>query len=150
MNNPHPSSEDLVAPCGMHCAVCSRYLSHAHDLKRSQCAGCRPEHKRCSYLFAKCTGINHARKGTRTAAFCSACPQYPCRQIDRMDDRYRKNYGLSVKENLACIGKKGVARFIQEQYEKYRCPKCGGWISIHNGKCFACDTITRLVEKRGR
>ena len=27
------------------------------------------------------------------------------------------------------------------------CLECGGLISVHNGKCFQCDTITRLVEK---
>ena len=36
----------------------------------------------------------------------------------------------------------------REQYEKYHCSKCGGLISIHNRRCFKCDTITRLVEKR--
>ena len=67
-----------------------------------------------------------------------------------MDKRYRSNYGMSVKGNLECIKEKGVDRFIEDQYEEYRCSKCGGWISIHNRKCFQCDTITRLVEKRNK
>jgi predicted RNA-binding Zn-ribbon protein involved in translation (DUF1610 family) len=53
---------------------------------------------------------------------------------------------MSLKENLEHIKSMGVGKFIEEQYKKYRCPKCGGLISIHNGKCFNCDTITKLVE----
>jgi hypothetical protein len=54
---------------------------------------------------------------------------------------------MSVKDNLEYIKKNGIGKFIEEQYKKYRCSKCGGLISIHNGKCFKCDTITKLVEK---
>ena len=64
-----------------------------------------------------------------------------------MDDRYRSNYKMSVKDNLEYINKMGIGKFIEEQYRKYRCSKCGGLISIHNRKCFKCDSITRLVEK---
>ena len=54
---------------------------------------------------------------------------------------------MSVKENLETIKNNGIGKFIKEQYKKYHCSKCGGLISIHNRKCFKCDTITRLVEK---
>lgn len=57
---------------------------------------------------------------------------------------------MSVKDNLECINNIGVEQFTKEQHEKYCCSKCGGLISIHNRKCFKCDTITRLVEKRSR
>jgi len=42
-----------------------------------------------------------------------------------------------------------LKRFLQKAQE-YRCPECGDLISIHNRKCFKCDTITRLVEKRNK
>ena len=141
----NPMSEELIAPCGMNCAICSRYLSYLNNLKRSQCLGCRPRNKRCEHLFKKCTGINHTAKGD--AAFCYECDQYPCQQIDRIDNRYRKNYNMSMKDNLKYIKEKGISQFIKEQYQKYQCPQCGGLISIHNRKCFTCDTITKLVEK---
>ena len=139
--------ENLVAPCGMNCANCSRYLSYTNNLKRSQCRGCRAENKICSYLFAKCTGINHSLEGTATARFCFECDLYPCQEIDRMDKRYRSGYQVSVKENLESIRDKGIVTFIEEQRDSYRCPKCADAISIHNNKCFRCDEITRLVEK---
>jgi hypothetical protein len=148
MKKPNPISETLIAPCGMNCAVCSRYLSHIHNLKRRQCIGCRPRNERCAYLFGKCKGMNHTAKGD--AAFCFECADYPCAQINRVDDRYRKNYHMSLKENLAFIKSKGIGKFIEEQYKKYRCSRCGGLISIHNRKCFHCDTITKLVDISSR
>ena len=150
MKKINPSPEELIAPCGMNCAICSRYLSYANHLKRSHCAGCRSEGKKCSYLFEKCCGINGDLKDNATANFCFECDQYPCKQINRMDVRYRSHYEMSVKDNLDSINKIGVEQFTKEQYEKYRCSKCGGVISIHNRKCFKCDTITRLVEKRDK
>jgi len=148
MKRLNPISEELIAPCGMNCAICSRYLAYVNNLKRSQCIGCRPKNKRCAYLFKKCTGINNTSKGD--AVFCFECGQYPCEQIKRIDARYRNNYGMSMINNLEYIKDKGIGKFIKEQYKKYRCAKCGGLISIHNGKCFRCDTITKLVEKHGQ
>jgi hypothetical protein len=148
MKKSNPISEELIAPCGMNCAICSRYLSYVNNLKPSQCIGCRLRDKRCDYLFEKCTGLNHSSKGD--AVFCFECEQYPCEQINRMDDRYRSNYGMSVKDNLGTIKKGGINQFMQEQYDKYHCSKCGGLISIHNRKCFKCDKVTRLIEKQNR
>ena len=149
MKNLNPISEELIAPCGMNCAICSRYLSYVNNLKRSQCIGCRPRNQKCTYLFEKCTGINND-VSTVSANFCFECDQYPCKQINRMEDRYRNNYQMSIKDNLYYIKKMGIDKFIDDQYKKYRCSKCSGIISIHNKKCFKCDTITRLVEKEGK
>ena len=149
MKNLNPITEELIAPCGMNCTICSRYLSYINNLKRSQCIGCRPKNQYCTYLFKKCTGINHNTL-TVNAVFCFECSQYPCKQIDRIEDRYKNNYKMSIKDNLNSIKNKGINKFIDEQYKKYRCPKCGGLISIHNRKCFKCDTISRLVEKENR
>ncbi len=142
-----PISEELIAPCGMNCAVCSKYLAYANNLNRSQCAGCRSCNKKCSYLFEKCSGINSALEGNAAAEFCFECRQYPCKQINRMDNRYKNSYKMSVKNNLEYISKNGIGAFIKAQYREHHCLKCGELISIHNGKCFKCETITKMVEK---
>ena len=67
-----------------------------------------------------------------------------------MDARYKSNYQMSLKDNLEYINKMGIDKFIVDQYRKYHCSRCGGLISIHNKRCFKCDTITRLVEKDNR
>ncbi len=148
MNKLEPIPQRLIAPCGMNCAICSRYLSYVNGLARSQCIGCRPRNQRCAYIFGKCTGINHTSKGD--AAYCFECNQYPCKEILRVDKRYRSNYQMSIMDNLECIRKIGISGFIKEQYDKYRCLRCGGLLSIHNRKCFKCEPIKRLVEKSNK
>ncbi len=147
MKKPNSINEELIAPCGMNCAICSKYLAYVNNLNKSQCSGCRPSNKKCTYLFEKCSGINNSVVGNAIAKFCFECDQYPCKEINRMDTRYRKNYKMSVKKNLEAINNNCLADFAKDQYEEYYCPKCGGLISIHNKKCFKCDTITKLVEK---
>lgn len=147
MRKPLPFNKELIAPCGMNCAICSNFLAYVNDLDKSQCAGCRPSNKKCTYLFEKCTGINHSIDGNTKAKFCFECDQYPCKQIERMDRRYRENYKMSVKSNLESIKEYGVGYLVEEQYNKYHCRKCGETISIHNGKCFKCDKVIKLVEK---
>jgi hypothetical protein len=91
MKKTNSISEKLIALCGMNCAICSKYLAYVNNLKRSQCKGCRPENKKCTYLFEKCSGINNTVKGNATTIFCFECEKYPCKEINRMDDRYQSN-----------------------------------------------------------
>lgn len=144
----NPISEKLIAPCGINCAICSRYLAYKNNLRRSQCIGCRPRNKKCTYLFEKCSEINNS--ATNERVFCYECEYYPCKHLDRIDTRYRGNYLISIKENLESIRQFGIRHFVEEQYEKHHCLRCGGLISIHNRKCFTCDRVTRLVEKHSR
>ena len=93
----------------------------------------------------KCIGIKNISKGN--ISFCFECSQYPCRQLNHLDERYRNNYGMSMINKLEFINKNGITNFIKNQYEKCACSKCGNLISTHNKKCFKCDTITKLVDK---
>jgi hypothetical protein len=143
--NKNPISEKLIAPCGMNCALCSRYLAYMNNLKRSQCTGCRSINKQCAVLKKKCTGGKNILKGN--ISYCFECGNYPCTKLNHLDERYRKNYRMSMIDNLEFIKKQGMTEFIKGQYQKHGCRKCGGLISTHNNKCFKCDTITKLVDK---
>ena len=140
----------LFAPCGMDCAICSKYLAYKNGLKKSQCPGCRPGNKVCSYLFEKCSGINADRSGNKDAPFCFECVLYPCKEIKRMDDRYRNNYNMSTVKNLQIIQESGLEGLIEVQIEKFSCDRCGNLISVHNLNCFQCDQITKLVVKKSQ
>jgi hypothetical protein len=144
----NPISEELIAPCGINCAICSRYLAYKNSLRRSQCIGCRPGNKQCTYLFGKCPKSNNVATSERI--FCYECEHYPCKHLNRADARYRENYLVSIKENLENIRQFGIRQFIEQEYDKHHCSRCGGLISIHNRKCFSCDKVTRLVEKHNR
>ena len=63
----------------------------------------------------------------------------PCENLDRIDRRYRKRYDMSMVENLKELKEKGMKKFLESQVEKFKCSKCGDVISVHDGKCYACE-----------
>jgi hypothetical protein len=142
-----PFAQELVAPCGMNCNVCSGYLAMKHDLKSkgirmSYCAGCRPRDKKCAFLKKHCKSLlNH------TVQFCYECTEYPCEKLKDVDTRYRTHFHMSLLENLSDIKNKGMEKFLRTQEEKWRCPTCGGTICCHNGLCFQC-TIEVVRNKK--
>jgi hypothetical protein len=121
----------------MNCAICSAYLAYTEGIPRKQathCSGCRIRNKKCAYLKGKCAGL---RDGS--LPFCSACEEFPCHRLKSLDTRYRTRYGMSMIENLRMIQEKGMDAFLTSQQERYRCPRCGGTICVHNRKCYRCD-----------
>ncbi len=132
---------ELIAPCGMNCGICSGYLAFSRNLPRrrgkiTHCAGCRPRNKQCAFLKGRCQKLTDNQ-----ISFCFECDDFPCYSLRRIDERYRRNYYMSMIDNLNEIKQSGINAFLQNQREKYKCPRCGGVICIHNRKCYDCDTI---------
>ena len=134
--------EQLVAPCGMNCAVCSSYLamSRGHEKKRgmAHCAGCRIRQKNCSFIKKRC--VSGLQKDA--IQYCYECDIFPCENLEKIDKRYRTNYDYSFIEALEFIRDNGIDAFLEREMEKYKCPDCGDIICIHNGKCYKCQTLT--------
>jgi Protein of unknown function (DUF3795) len=140
---------DLIAPCGMNCAICSAFLARARGVKEygiqiPYCAGCRPRNKQCAFLKKRCHLI---REGT--VRFCFACPQYPCDRLKKIDRRYRERYRMSMLLNLTKIQQRGIEAFLQSEDEKSKCSDCGGTICCHNGICFDCG-LEQLSARKQR
>lgn len=134
--------KELVAPCGMNCNLCSGYLAYSSGLpkkrgKISHCEGCLPRKKECAFLKRECAKIRNGK-----IRFCYECATFPCERLKKIDERYRTNYGVSFIENLKEIKKKGVDSFLRNQEKTFACERCGGVKSIHNRKCYSCDSIT--------
>jgi hypothetical protein len=130
---------ELIAPCGMNCGICSAYLAFSHNLPKKKgvhCAGCRPRNKLCAFVKRRCQNLTENR-----ISFCYECEDLPCRNLSHIDERYRRNYNMSMIENLKAIKESGMEAFLKDQREKYQCPNCGGVICIHNGKCYDCQTV---------
>ncbi len=152
MTKPGPGrgmDQELIAPCGMNCALCANYLAKALDvraqgLRMPYCAGCRPRGKMCAFLKKKCD-----RLGKAEIASCHECPDLPCPALRTIDARYRERYRMSMIENLKAIRDKGMAALLKSQAKTWRCPECGGIVSCHNGLCFRCDleTLKRRKQK---
>jgi hypothetical protein len=134
-------NRELIAPCGMDCSVCSAYLSFLNGIPKKRghithCIGCRPRNKQCAYIKGQCDLLPKNK-----IEFCYQCPDFPCARLQRLDQRYRRDYGMSMIQNLEEIRDKGVGAFMREQQRRHGCTRCGGKISVHNKKCFTCDKI---------
>jgi ribosomal protein L32 len=143
------ATADLVAPCGMNCALCANHLALANDVKSKgikmpYCAGCRPRNKKCAFLKKQCSKLLDGK-----VSFCFECNHFPCEPLKKIDSRYKTRYRMSMIENLHFIKENGVQRFLEEQEKLWKCPNCGEMICCHNGVCFNCG-LEKLKRKKER
>ena len=106
---------DLVAPCGMNCGICSRYLAGTHTIKNQgirmpYCQGCRTRDKQCAFLKKQCGLLTRGR-----VHYCYECPGYPCDRLKTIDKRYRERYRMSMLENLGFIKDYGIDAFLKKE-----------------------------------
>lgn len=130
--------KELIAPCGMNCALCVSYLAMKNDLNQQgfskrYCFGCLPRGKNCTYMKKHCSLL---AKGL--VRFCYQCDDFPCDRLKALDQRYRTKYHMSMIENLSFLEEHGMERFLEQEEEKWSCPECGGVICCHNGLCLSC------------
>ena len=132
-------SAELIAPCGMNCALCSHYLAYLKQKdgphRMVECTGCRTAAVRCA-IKKNCERF---RQGDIN--LCSDCEQFPCSRVKHIDKRYRTRYNYSMIETLEAVSTEGIQVLLAAHRARYRCPRCGGVICIHNGKCYACDDV---------
>ena len=138
---------DVIAPCGMNCALCSSYLALTNDLKNKgvkmpYCTGCRARNKQCAFLKKSCSRL---LKGE--VNFCFECPDFPCEQLKTLDVKYKSRYRMSMVDNSRFIKEHGMEKFLEEQEKTWKCPTCSGLVSCHNGLCFNCD-LEKLRSKK--
>lgn len=130
---------ELIAPCGIYCGVCGGYLAYLKKVPKQRgkinyCTGCRPRNKQCAFLKKRCEKLI-----TNKITFCFECSEFPCRRLKHIDERYRKDFNVSLIENLQIIKTKGIKTFLDVQKNKYKCSKCGGLICVHNRFCYDCE-----------
>jgi hypothetical protein len=140
-------TQELVAPCGMNCGVCSGYLALKHDVKSKgirmpYCTGCRSRDKKCAFLKKKCDLLLKHK-----VHFCYECQQFPCENLKQLDKRYQTFFLTSFIDNLETIKKDGMEKFLKSQQKKWQCPTCGEIICCHNGLCFNCN-LDKLKSKK--
>ena len=130
---------ELIAPCGMNCSICIGFFGYtmSGNKRKMKCIGCNPSGKICAHLKKYCNKLTK-----KEIEYCYECNDFPCKQIQKLDDKYRKRFDYSTIDNLRYIKENGMKNFLQKQEEKYKCSKCGGVICVHNGKCYFCNTLT--------
>jgi ribosomal protein L40E len=139
---------ELIAPCGMNCALCAGYLALKNDIKKNgvmipYCNGCRPRDKKCAYLKRGCENIRDKK-----IMYCYECDIFPCDNLIHLDKRYKKFYKMSMLDNLIFIQEEGLKKFLEKEKQKWICRECGGMLSCHNGICFQCGMDKLRNKKR--
>jgi hypothetical protein len=126
---------ELIAPCGMNCAICIAYFGRTMkgEKRKHACGGCRSRVSLCAFIKKTCDKL-----ATEQIEYCFECDGFPCENLKVLDKRYRQKYGMSMIENLKCIQKEGVDKFLQNEQERWKCPICGGMICVHDKKCYVC------------
>lgn len=120
---------NMIAPCGMNCALCMGY-----QRKKNHCEGCNSlTHTRVKCVIKYCEHLKESEK-----KFCSGCGKYPCRRLKDLDKRYRTKYGMSMIENLNMIKEKGIRYFVNNEKSRWKCPSCGNIICVHRPACTIC------------
>jgi len=140
---------ELIAPCGMNCGICSNYLAMKNDVrskgeKLPYCKGCRPRDKQCSFIKKKCETLRNHK-----VHFCYECNSFPCDNLFDLQKGYVTFYRVSMVENLDFIKEHGIDRFLESQKIKWRCPDCGEVICCHNGICYSCG-LEKLKLKKNK
>ena len=127
----------LIASCGLNCRLCRAYIR-----KRNPCPGCRAgdENKSGTCLSCRIKNCDKISDGLR---YCFSCDNFPCDIVDRLDNRYRKKYGISVIQNLKSIKAEGIRQFIRKERIKWRCPECNAMICVHKPQCVVCGHYWR-------
>jgi len=142
---------ELIAPCGMNCALCWAYQAQKFDLKtqgftHKYCPGCIPRGEHCLHMAKVCDTV-----GKGQVRFCFECADFPCARLKRLDKRYREKYHMSMIENLRSIQANGLDAFLKEQEDKWGCGKCGeALVCCHNGLCLSCQLDVLKANRRFR
>jgi hypothetical protein len=141
------ANTELIAPCGMNCALCSRYLAlknkvRSKGVRMAYCTGCRPRNRTCAALKKKCEKLLN-----REVTFCFECNSFPCDILRKIDTKYKARYRMSMIENLNFIRDKGIDKFLEAQEKRWKCPICSEMVCCHNGICFICG-LTKLKSKK--
>ena len=106
---------NLIAPCGMNCAVCSGFLRDTN-----KCPGCRAIWELSRKYIKKCIIRNCSEMKNRNLKYCSdKCGYYPCDRLKRLDKRYRTKYGMSMIENLESIKNNGIKHFVNNEKKRW-------------------------------
>ena len=142
--------EELIAPCGMNCALCISYQFMEKDYNkqgfhRKYCPGCIPRGMHCLHMAESCALM---KKGI--VRFCYECDRFPCERLRSLDKRYRSRYHMSMIDNLREIQDQGIVVFLAKQEDAWKCSRCDGSICCHTGLCLSCDMEELHKNKKYR
>ena len=126
--------EGLIAACGMNCGICIGFLR-----EKKPCRGCfKKDDENKPQSCRSCSIVNCELLAQTESDFCFDCIKYPCTRLKQLDKRYRTKYNMSMIGNLGFIQKRGMARFLESEEDRWTCKDCKSGLSAHRGHCLNC------------
>jgi hypothetical protein len=95
-------------------AICLAFL-----MEKNRCDECGSPERKCNKNCTIRSCIE--RKGK----YCFDCDSFPCKKLLQLDTRYRKNYGMSMSENLQTIKMCGIRNFIKSEKTRWTVQNAG-------------------------
>ena len=124
----------MIAPCGMNCGICIGHLR-----EKRPCGGCfRMDDPNKPAQCRSCNIANCEFLARTDSGFCYDCEKYPCSRLQRLDKRYRTNYGMSMVENLNFVQENGMEAFLVNEETRWKCKVCGSGLCVHRDFCLNC------------
>lgn len=136
MKMPQIIDPAMFAACGINCLVC--YKRAAAGKQSRQCPGCCGDGPGKTERCRQCALRQCARE--RGLEYCFECLDGPCPRLKRLEKSYVQRYGVSLLENGEKVKLLGLAEFLAEERDRWRCPRCSGVISMHDRICGECRT----------
>lgn len=141
---------ELLAPCGLWCGVCSIYIAHennnlkfkekllpvykgiAKDLDDIACTGCLSE----GTIFPVCKvcAIKKCCKDKKIKG-CYLCEEFPCKFIDNFPIPVGKKV---ILRSVPFWRQHGTEKYVEAEMNRYHCPDCGNQLFRGAKRCNKC------------
>lgn len=98
----------------MNYGLCIGYLRD-----KKPCGGCfKIDDENKPKACRSCKIVNCDLLAETESGFCYDCVKYPCTRLKNLDKRYRKNYGMSMIDNLANIKDNALEDFFIDRMDQ--------------------------------
>ncbi|MFX0025763.1 MAG: DUF3795 domain-containing protein [Candidatus Hermodarchaeota archaeon] len=142
--------QELLAPCGLYCGVCSIYIAHrdnnmkfkqvlfpvykafAKTVDEISCTGCLSD----GIVFPVCKACAIKKCcSEKNVDGCHQCDEFPCKFINNSPIPVAKKV---MMRTIPFWRKYGTEKFVEEEEKRYHCPDCGNPLFRGAKRCNKC------------
>ena len=140
----------LLAPCGLYCGVCAKYIAHkdnnikfkdrlvnvykplAESVDDIKCSGCLSNGIVFDYcpscLIKSCVKENDLEG-------CYQCNDWPCKSVERFPLPVGKKV---IMRSIPQRRELGTEKWVESEEKRYHCPECGNPLFRGVKRCNNC------------
>lgn len=144
-------NQDLIAPCGIYCRLCSHHFGTTPEGATLQepgapCKGCL--HKDVSQLYKHCQ-ICEMRPCAKAKGvmLCSQCPDFPCEKVKPFQSDSYPHHNEAYAQMMDFTGTK--EQWVDLLEKRWSCPQCGAPFGYYENVCRTCGAALNGLPPRG-